>query len=431
MARILILTPQLPIPPQALTGMSQGTTIRNFNLIAGLAKRHDVDLLTFLAPATPRNGDAETLGGAPVNEPETAALNLLQPYCGTIVTEPAPVRTLSRRARDTVLNPLPDLALRLSNPAMHAHMAELLRTKRYDVIQVEGVEMAPYVSDLWGASRPDNPSRPRLVFDDHNAEYVLQQRAFLTDARRPRRWVAAAYSLAQWRKLTGYERRVCRMADRVVAVSDVDAEALRRLAPGLEVTVIPNGVDLAFNRPGAVSPAGGMGLNALVFTGKMDYRPNVDAVVWFADTVLPAILAHIPDAHFYIVGQQPHERVKALAERPAITVTGRVPDVRPYITGAGVYVVPLRIGGGTRLKVLEAMALGRALVSTHLGCDGFDFEDGRQVCFADDPAVFAESVVGLLRDRSQAADLGRRARAYVEAHFSWDAIVPRLEALYL
>ena len=118
-----------------------------------------------------------------------------------------------------------------------------------------------------------------------------------------RRWVAAAYSLVQWRKLTGYERRVCRTADRVVAVSDVDAAALRRLAPELAVTVIPNGVDLEFNRPGAalLRPAG-MGANALVFTGKMDYRPNVDAVIWFVTAVLPGILAQIPDARFYIWG---------------------------------------------------------------------------------------------------------------------------------
>ena len=416
MARILILTPQLPIPPQALTGLSQGTTIRNFNLIAGLAIRHDVDLLTFRAPAA--------------LEPEAAALDLLRPYCRTIVAEPAPVRTLAQRARDTLLNPLPDLALRLSDPVMRQHMARLLRENRYDVLQVEGVEMAPYVPDDWHTGNPDAPACPRLVFDDHNAEYVLQHRAFLTDVRRPRRWVAAAYSLVQWRKLTGYERRVCRMADRVVAVSDVDAAALLRLAPGLAVTVIPNGVDLAFNRPGAVPAAEGMGPHALVFTGKMDYRPNVDAILWFADAVLPAILAQIPDAQFFVVGQQPHERVKALAERPAITVTGRVPDVRPYIAGAGVYVVPLRIGGGTRLKVLEAMAMGQALVSTRLGCDGFDFEDGGQARFADVPAEFAEAVVGLLRDRDRAAALGRRARAYVEAHFGWDAIVPRLEALY-
>jgi glycosyltransferase involved in cell wall biosynthesis len=312
---------------------------------------------------------------------------------------------------------------------MHEHMARLLREHRYDVIQVEGVEMAPYAPASRGASQSDG-SRPRLIFDDHNAEYVLQKRAFVTDVRRPRRWVAAAYSLVQWRKLAGYERRICRGADRVVAVSEVDAEALRRLMPGLEVTVIPNGVDLRFNRPDAVLPAEGMGGYAMVFTGKMDYRPNVDAVIWFVSAVLPTILAQIPEARFYIVGQQPHERVRALAEHPAVAVTGRVPDVRPYIAGAGVYVVPLRIGGGTRLKVLEAMAMGQALVSTHLGCDGFDFTQGQQAYFADDPAAFAEAAVGLLRDRARAADLGLRARAYVEAHFGWNAIVPRLEALY-
>ena len=259
---------------------------------------------------------------------------------------------------------------------------------------------------------------------------MLQRRAYLTDVRRPRRWVAAAYSFVQWRKLATYERRVCRAADRVVAVSEVDREALLRLAPGLAVTVVPNGVDLDFNRPGSVPPAAGMGPHALVFTGKMDYRPNVDAVTWFADAVLPLILAQAPDAHFYIVGQQPHERVKALAGRPAITVTGRVPDVRPYIAGAGVYVVPLRIGGGTRLKVLEAMAMGQAIVSTRLGCDGFAFEDGREVRFADDPAAFAGAAVALLRERASAAALGRAARAYVEANFGWDALVPKLEALY-
>jgi polysaccharide biosynthesis protein PslH len=422
MARILILTPQLPIPPQALTGMSQGTTIRNFNLIAGLAKRHDVDLLTFRALVRPGNDGAD--------EPEADGLNLLRPYCGVIVAEPVPVRTLRRRARDTVLHRLPDLALRLSSPIMHEHMARLLREKPYDVVQVEGVEMAPYVPDAWIVEQPGPPSRPRLVFDDHNAEYVLQLRSFLTDIRRPRRWAAAAYSLVQWRKLTGYERRVCRTADRVVAVSDVDAEALRRLVPRLKVAVIPNGVDLEFNRPGAAPPVAGMGANALVFTGKMDYRPNVDAVIWFVDAVLPGILAQVPDARFYIVGQQPSQRVQALAEHPAVTVTGRVPDVRPYIAGAGVYVVPLRIGGGTRLKVLEAMAMGQALVSTHLGCDGFDFADGSQVCFADDPEAFAGATVALLSDRARAADLGRLARSFVEANFGWDAIVPRLEALY-
>ncbi len=416
MARILILTPQLPIPPQALTGLSQGTTIRNFNLIAGLARRHEIDLLTFGAQTD--DGRRTTDKTKP-----SSTTDLLRPYCRQIVSEPAPVRTLARRGRDTLLSPWPDMALRLDSPAMHEHVARLVRETRYDVIQVEGIEMARYTLAL-------QSPRPLLVFDDHNAEYLLQKRAFLTDVRQPRRWLGAGYSFVQWQKLVAYERRICRMADRVVAVSEADRTALRMILPDLAVAVVPNGVDLEFYRPGSVPPLADAGAHTLVFTGKMDYRPNVDAVLWFADAVLPLILAQAPDTRFYVVGQQPHARLARLAEQPGITLTGRVPDTRPYIAAAGVYVVPLRIGGGTRLKVLEAMAMGQAIVSTRLGCDGFDFTDGREVRFADEPAAFAEAVLELFRDRSRAAALGQTARAFVETHYGWDAIVPRLEALY-
>lgn len=416
MARILILTPQLPIPPQALTGLSQGTTIRNFNLIAGLAQRHEIDLLTFIP--------AEAAGGA-------AATELLRPYCRRVIAEPAPPRSLARRARDTLFNPLPDMALRLESAAMHDRFAHLLQETRYDVVQVEGIEMAPYALRRQADFRRDAPEAgPRLVFDDHNAEYLLQKRNCLTDARQPRRWLAAAYSFVQWQKLVAYERRICRLAHRVVAVSEADRQALLRILPGLPITVIPNGVDLAFYRRDAVRPQPEVGPHALVFTGKMDYRPNIDAVLWFAEAVLPLILAQLPDARFYVVGQQPHARLARLAAHPAITLTGRVPDTRPYIAAASVYVAPLRIGGGTRLKVLEAMAMGQAIVSTRLGCDGFDFGAGREVCFADEPATFATAVINLCRDRRAAAALGQRARAYVEAHYGWEAIVPQLEAVY-
>ena len=411
MARILLLAPQLPIPPQALTGSMQGTTIRNFNLLAGLAKRHTVDLVTFLPPGM----------GAD-------AVGFVRAYCREIVALPQPTRKMTERARDTLLSTAPDMALRLHSPEMHAALLDLVaRSRGYDVIEVEGIEMAPYMLALQDGWRGP---RPRFIFDDHNAEYVLQQRAFATDVRRPKRWIAATYSLIQWRKLAAYERRVCRAADWVAAVSDVDRGALLRLDPRLKITTIPNGVDLDFYRPGITQPLPEIGPNSLVFTGKMDYRPNVDAVTWFADAVFPLIRQQAPTACFYIVGQQPSPRVAALAQRTGIVVTGKVPDTRPYIAGAGVYVIPLRIGGGTRLKVLEAMAMGQALVSTRLGCDGFPFTDGREVSFADEPQLFASRVVSLLRKRDEAARLGRAARASVEEHYGWDAIVPQLEALY-
>jgi polysaccharide biosynthesis protein PslH len=405
MARILILTPQLPYPPQSLTGRMQGTTIRNFNLMAGLSRRHTIDLLTFAEPG------ADDIG-------------LLQPYCARVAAEPPPRRSLGRRGLDTLVNPLPDMALRLGCLAMHTRLARLLAEERYDILQVEGIEMAPYAL---GAA----PSaRPRIVFDDHNAEYLLQKRNCLTDARRPARWLAALYSFIQWQKLAIYERRVCRTASTVVAVSEADRQAIRKLAHDLPVAVVPNGVDLEFYRPGALAPEPALGAHALVFTGKMDYRPNVDAVLWFAEAVLPLIRAWVPDARFYVVGQQPHVRLQPLEQDAAVVITGRVPDVRPYIAGAAVYVVPLRIGGGTRLKVLEAMAMGQAIVSTRLGCDGFRFTDGQEVRFADEPEAFATSVIALLLDRQKAAALGHAARAHVEAHFGWDAIVPLMERLY-
>lgn len=425
MARILILTPQLPVPPEALTGTSQGTTIRNFNLLAGLSRRHTVDLVSFAA--------ADDLPGASPQASEGVA-DLLRSYCRRIVVERMPTRTLGRRARDTLFNNMPDMALRLGSPAMSEKVDAILRehAQEYDVVQVEGIEMAPYVAALPpGASQLcRRAGRPLMLLDDHNAEYVLQRRAFLTDVRKPRRWLAAAYSLIQWRKLVRYERRICAMADRVVAVSEADRAALMALVPGLQVAVVPNGVDLVFYRPDATAPLPGMGSGALVFTGKMDYRPNVDAVLWFVEAVLPGICARVPEAHFYVVGQQPHARLAKLAGHPAVTVTGRVPDVRPYIAGSAVYVVPLRIGGGTRLKVLEAMAMGRPIVSTRLGCDGFSFAHGKEVEFADEPAAFAAAVVRLMHETDRARALGQAARSHVEAHFGWDAIVPRLEALY-
>jgi glycosyltransferase involved in cell wall biosynthesis len=301
-------------------------------------------------------------------------------------------------------------------------------------VQIEGIEMAPF--GLWLRSWPRFASlspRPLLLFDDHNAEYLLQRRAFETDLKRPSRWPGALYSFIQWQKLRRYEMRVCRQADRVVAVSEADARALQRLLPRLVPTIVPNGVDLCFyDRSVAADLQKALPLpgSPLVFTGKMDYRPNVDAVLWFADQVLPRIRAARPDAHFLVVGQKPHPRLESLRRREGVTLTGWVEDVRPYFAGAAVYVAPLRMGGGTRLKLLEAMAMGKAIVSTSLGCEGFDVTAGQEMCVADTPHEFASTVLQLLSSPARRAALGRTARRFVEAHYAWESIVPRLEKLY-
>lgn len=420
--RLLFLTPQVPYPPH------QGTTIRNYNLLANLAGEYEIHLLCF------QNSTDNPPGNSP-----------LPHFCSVIEAVPSPApRSLLNRAFKTVASPSPDMGLRLASKTFQAQLGMLLERHRYDVVQIEGIEMAPY--GLWLMQHPlwrnaqqkaDLPTipigRPRLVFDDHNAEYVLQQRAWETDRLKPARWHAAAYSLVQWDKLKRYERQMCQQADRVIAVSEADRDALLRLDPRLDITVIPNGVDLDYyasyrreNDPQAPD----YGPNALVFTGKMDFRPNVDAATWFAHEVLPLIRREISDATFVVVGKEPPARVQELARLPGVTVTGFVPDIRAHIAAAAVYVVPLRMGGGTRLKVLEAMAMRSPLVSTRLGCEGFPLTDGEEVLFADDAATFARSAAALLRDPGRRERLGEAGRRFVEETYGWQAIVPRLKAVY-
>ena len=162
----------------------------------------------------------------------------------------------------------------------------------------------------------------------------------------------------------------------------------------------------------------------------MDFRPNVDAVLWFAREVLPQVRAEVPDASFVVVGQRPHRRLESLRSDPAVTLTGWVENSRPYIAQAAVYVAPLRMGGGTRLKLLEAMAMGKAMVATRMGAEGYPVTHERELLLADTPGEFAAAVVKLLRAPIRRSEMGRVARAFVERLYDWRVIVPTVEDLY-
>lgn len=404
--KLLVLTPQFPYPPQ------QGTTIRNYNLIAGLSRRHDVHLLSFgdpgLSQDTPLSG-----------------------LCRSVEVVCPPKRTMRQRLTGLCFSRLPDMAQRLPSAQFRASLDRALSREHPDVVEVEGIELAQYL--FQAADWRGREKAPLLVFDDHNAEYILQQRAFETDARgrQARRWIGAAYSYVQWRRLRTYERRACDAADCVVAVSEADAAALSRLVPGLRPVVVPNGVDMHFYASAGVSegPEALPGEQDLVFTGKMDFRPNVDAVLWFAQDVLPLIQREMAGVRFWVVGKDPHPRMAALAAEPGVILTGRVEDVRPFISHAAVYVIPLRIGGGTRLKVLEAMAMSKAIVSTTVGCEGFDVVAGHELVVGNTPTEFASAVMALLRAPELRGQLGSAARQFA-AKYDWQAIVPRLEQAY-
>lgn len=395
MTSILILTPQIPFPPR------QGTALRNWGILQGLSKRHDVSLLTFASPD-------QSLVPDPILIAATTRVDIV----------PQPDRSMRDRLRDLLLTRKPDLTRRLVSPGFAQALESMLRYHTFDWIIVEGLEISPYL-DLLPTSSP-----PRIIFDDHNCEYVLQSRAARSDWTKPARWLGAAYSSVQWRRLRRYEAAICRRADIVVAVSDADADALRAIVPDLEPLVIPNGIDVAAyadfdNSIDLAQPA-------FVFTGTMDFRPNVDGVLWFADTVWPKISAALPSATLTIVGRNPHARLTRLRDVPGIAITGSVPDTRPYIRAAAVYVVPLLVGGGTRLKILESTAMGKAIVATPLAAEGFR-DPGQAIVLADTSTAFADACIALARDPLAREAWGTRARTYAD-RYDWGTLLPALIA---
>jgi polysaccharide biosynthesis protein PslH len=262
---------------------------------------------------------------------------------------------------------------------------------------------------------PDGLPCPVVLFQ-HNVEAMIWERRTRV-ASNP---VMRAYMGEQWRRMRRVEREQCLRFDHVIAVSPEDAAVFRERYGVQRVSSVPTGVDTDFFRPsGTVTqrPAD------IVFTGSMDWMPNEDGMSYFVSEVLPAIERAVPGVTLTIVGRNPTARVRALADgRSNIQVTGTVPDVRPFLEQAAVVVVPLRIGGGTRIKIYEAMGMERAVVSTTIGAEGLDVSDGRHILLADDATAFATAVISLLQAPARATEIGQAAAAHVRAHFGWASV---------
>jgi glycosyltransferase involved in cell wall biosynthesis len=226
----------------------------------------------------------------------------------------------------------------------------------------------------------------------------------------------------EWRKLRAREADACRRADLTIAVSDDDRRRLEALDPAIRASSIPTGVDTGYFTPDRAAERP----NHLVFSGSMDWHPNEDAVLHFIDTTLPRIRAEVPGTTFTVIGRNPTGRLREHAGRAGVTVTGTVDDVRPFIAEGSVYVVPLRAGGGTRLKIFEALAMARPVVSTTVGAEGLGL-DASQYVAADDPETFAGAVVALLREPERRRALGEAGRVLVETRYSWPTIARAFE----
>jgi len=387
--RILFVAPQMPHPTNG------GAAIRNWHLMQAAAEAgHVVHLIT---PTHFRTG----LDAPP------------QP-----LTVPTFRRTVAHRLRDLVCSREPDLAHRLGAYRLRPEIARRCREYGYDLIQVEGLEMWPSIADN------DIP----VIYDAHNAEATLQRR-IAARAWQDGQVIRAAYSTMQAGKLHRYEASMMRRAARTIAVSDSDASALRRLAPAAILAMVPIGVDTAhYSRASPMIPVHAADI---VFTGTLDYRANEDAATWFVRAVWPVIRRSRPAASCAFVGRNPGVALRRLDGYDGIAVTGAVPDDRPYMATASVYILPIRFGAGVRVKLLNAMSMACPIIATPAACEGVAVRDGQHLAIAaPEPIPFAKAVLALLDDPQRGDVLGQAARRFVAEQYDWSVCTPKMLAVY-
>ena len=306
----------------------------------------------------------------------------------------------------------PITVARYALPAYRQKFQELVATENFDLVHYEMFHTAQFRADT------DLPG----VLSQQNVDSEIWRRLCGETAN-------PFYKFAYWTQQLAfqrYERVLSPKFDAVTCTSDIDAAVFQRHCAEGTIEIIPNGVDVTHYQPDFSSEAPAH----LIYIGSMDWYPNEDAVAFFADEVLPRIQERVPDVQFSIVGGNPSARVQGLAEREGVIVTGRVPEIKPYFAEATVFVVPLRIGSGTRLKILEALAMGKAIVSTSVGAEGLDLKDGEEIFIADAPIAFADAVTRLLTDRSRRRRIGENGRARVEQDYDWRSIGGKLHQLY-
>lgn len=393
--RILWLKTELLHP------IDKGGKIRTYAMLRELKREHRVTYLTLDDASAPASARADALE-----------------YCHELITVPftQPAKGSLTFYGDLLRNLLsrrPYAIEKYRSPAMQRAIEHTLRNATFDVVICDFLAPSVNVGQHLGV---------RTILFQHNVEAAIWER----HASVPQHPLRRAYMREQWRRMLAWESQECRRFDHVVTVSDADRDVLRALYGVTDVSSVPTGVDTSY-----FSPAGRAErrLHEIVFTGSMDWMPNEDGIEWFCDAVLPLIRRQVPDASLAIVGRNPTARIRSLASRIAgVEVTGTVPDVRPYLERAGVLIVPLRIGGGTRLKIYEGMAMARPTVSTTIGAEGLPVSHQDELLIADQPAAFADAVVSLLRDPVAAAALGDRAAARVRRDFSWSSVARQFAA---
>lgn len=384
--------------PRDCWPVTTGARVRDFHLARQLASTATLTYIGFVS-GDDRRERLEALGGSEVvligRAGGYAPLNLLRGLIG-----PDPI---------TVLN--------YTSERMMAALEELLRAEAFDVIQIEGVHLFAYVQRI-----RELAPRARLISDWHNIESELLAR-YGENAPSAGRRLYARRTVALLRRL---ERQLLDLCDAHTVCSERERGLLLGRAPSARIEVVGNGVDVGFfSAAESVEPR-----RSLVFVGSMDYHANIDAALYFARDLWPRIHVRRPELEFVVVGSRPTAEVLALRDQPGITVTGTVDDIRPYYARALAVVVPLRVGSGTRLKVLEAMAAGVPVISTTLGAEGLAVTPGEDVVIADSPEAMADCAVALDAGGPEWQRLVRNARVLMTTRYDWPIIGAKLKRVY-
>lgn len=384
-----------------LLPLDKGGKLRTWHLMRRLAKRHDITYLSFAEPSqTPLDREG------------------MREVCAHLQTIPRTdvgkgTARFHLDAARHVLDRVPYAVAKYRSTAFRDALDRLLHTRRFDAVVCD---FLPPVVNL-----PDRLPCPAVLFT-HNVEAEIWRR----HAQAARNPVARFLLTQQWQRMLRFERNALARFDLVLAVSDADRQTFERLYPGALRTpahVVRTGVDTTYFAPMAAPERRAH----LVFTGSMDWLPNEDGMTHFVRDILPLVRHAEPDATLSIIGRAPTPAVRRLADGAGIEVTGRVEDVRPHIAAGAVYIVPLRIGGGTRLKIFEAMSMGKAVVSTTVGAEGLPVTSGQNVVIADEPERFAEAVVHMIRDADRRRRIERAARRLVVDQYDWSAVAQDFE----
>jgi glycosyltransferase involved in cell wall biosynthesis len=398
--KVAIVDPDLSYPP------TNGKRLRTLHLMVRLAKRHDITYLCRSDPRTPKEAKEARVYLADHRIQTTMIDHQLTPKKG--------LRFYTKLALN-LLSPLPYSIAAHDGPQIRQAIRRHAESVPVDLWQFE---WSAYVDALDGM-----PRVPRIVIAP-NIDSLIWQRYYETERHFLKRW----YIKQQWHKLLRHERRTFHDCDRLVTVSDEDACVAREWFGVDHVSVVENGMDRKFFE----GVQGGQDPKRILLLGSLDYRPNIDAVDIMLDQVLPRVLAREPDARLCIVGRSPSERLTMRVKRhPGVELHADVADVRPFLAKSGVLVVPLRVGGGSRLKILEALAAGLPVVSTRVGAEGLDLVPGRHLEIADTPEQMAAAAVKSMRDPGKALAAARAGRAHVFERYDWDVLADKLEQVWL